>query len=202
MSKQSTKKERLNAAKDPATLPAMLAEALHDQTTGIRLAAALNPSTPGEALGLALLSDRSAFVQCAAAENISTLPSALTEALKCPDPRVRWYVAQNPSTPAVALTEFRTALGEAIHSLDSRQRRVAAGNPFTPPDALAAALQDNNLLVRWRAARNPSTPAEALVTISGTVRWPAAFLRLMSFNEWRNRIVARLRSRSSSNSGL
>lgn len=75
------------------------------------------------------------------------------------DEDVRWYVAQNPNTPAEALAQL-------ANDEDAYTRENVALNPNTSAEALAQLANDTEWTMRWYVAKNSNTPVDILVQLA------------------------------------
>jgi len=131
-------------AQDPAALPRDLERLARSDFATVRVAVAGNPSTPTR-----LLTD---FARATA------WPYLLA-------------VATNPSTPAEARGRALDTLGRLP---DPHERRVLAGHARTPWELLRRWTTDRDEFLRYRVARHPNTPTDAVMAF---VNDPAAGVR-------------------------
>ena len=90
------------------------------------------------------------------AKNKNASPEILEKLADDEDANVRYYVAENPKTPADILKKL------AREDEESGVRQAVAYNPNTPADILKKLAEDKDDDVKWAVAANTKTPVDIL----------------------------------------
>jgi len=184
--KKSDKFFRIQSARNPSTVVAILKALSKDPENEVRWKVAENKSTPVDVLE-ALAGDSDISVRQSVAFNPST-PAAVLEALaKELDSGLRWVrrtVAENSATPTSVLAELAQDWDTSVRKLvaknlstpiswlvelaedeESTVRAAVASRLTTPPELLAEMTLDRSVEVLIAVAQNPNTPESALLLL-------------------------------------
>ena len=145
-----------------------------DRSRTVRESVAGNQEVPTVALAQ-LSNDVNMWVRVQVAENVNTPPDALARLAVDPDYRVRWLARRNATTPdpepdvpgggdGPSTSPTSAEVGDA----DTTAAHMAtSGDPSSLPDRLLELLQMQiGFPVRWRIARHPNAPPEALAQLA------------------------------------
>ncbi|MXW61661.1 MAG: hypothetical protein F4Y27_10075 [Acidimicrobiaceae bacterium] len=111
---------------------------------------------------LRLAGDETGEVRETAAANPSCPQWLLGQLAVGTDVDAKSGVAANPSCPPLLLARLANASGP----LSWKVRCAAAKNPSTPADAVLLLAEDEDWRVRWEVANNPNCPPEALTILA------------------------------------
>jgi hypothetical protein len=160
----------MNLSTPAAIRSAILSVLAGDSDGFVRCAVAANPATPSNVLAT-LANDWLSFVSSAAVENSAIGAEILCKLGSDADSCVRAAVARNPATPVARLTELA---GDS----QSHVRSAVALNAAVEPNILTTLSRDAELNVRSAVAGNPAAPVGVLTQLAADsdrdLRWALA----------------------------